>query len=125
VARVDFGCHTVYIKITSNIAFKGPVEIFFRLNLLRCENLMLFMINWSVEGSNIREANERFSSGEENFYGCELIGRWHAPGNIGVLIIEANDAVSINKYMMQWDDLVDVSVTPVMDDAGALKSLEN
>ena len=40
------------------------------------------------------------------------------------LIIEANDVVSINKYMMQWDDLVDVSVTPVMDDAGALKSLE-
>jgi hypothetical protein len=29
---------------------------------------MLFMINWSVEGSNIREANERFSSGEENFF---------------------------------------------------------
>jgi len=53
-----------------------------------------------------------------------LIGRWHAPGNIGVLIIEANDVVAINKYMMQWDDLVDVSVTPVMDDAGALKSLE-
>ena len=58
------------------------------------------------------------------FLVCELIGRWHAPGNIGVLIIEANDVVSINKYMMQWDDLVDVSVTPVMDDAGALKSLE-
>jgi hypothetical protein len=59
------------------------------------------------------------------FFGCELIGRWHAPGNIGVLIIEANDVVSINKYMMQWDDLVDVSVTPVMDDAGALKSMES
>jgi len=34
---------------------------------------MLFMINFSVEGSNVREANERFSSGEENFFGCELI----------------------------------------------------
>ena len=40
---------------------------------------MLFMINWSIDGNNIREANDRFSSGEENFYGCELIGRWHAP----------------------------------------------
>ena len=30
---------------------------------------MLFMINWSVDGNNIREANERFSSGEENFFG--------------------------------------------------------
>ena len=38
----------------------------------------------------------------------------HAPVNIGVLIIEANDVVSINKYMMQWDDLVDVSVTWMM-----------
>lgn len=86
---------------------------------------MLFMINFSIEASNVREANERFSSGEENFFGCELIGRWHAPGNIGVLILGANDVVSINKYMRQWDDLVDVSVTPVMDDDGALKSLQD
>jgi|TARA_B100001250_G_scaffold413931_1_gene449827 hypothetical protein len=85
---------------------------------------MLFMINWSIEGNNIREANDRFSSGEENFFGCELVGRWHAPGNIGVAIIEAQDVVSINKYLMQWDEVADVSVTPVMDDAGALKSLE-
>jgi|TARA_B110000914_G_scaffold220696_1_gene231216 hypothetical protein len=86
---------------------------------------MLFMINFSVEGSNVREANERFSSGEENFFGCELIGRWHAPGNIGVLIVEASDVVSINKYMRQWDDLVDISVTPVMDDEEVLRSLQD
>ena len=85
---------------------------------------MLFMINWSIDGSNVRAANERFSSGEEQFFGIELLGRWHAPGNIGVAIVETNDAVAINKYLMQWDDLCDVSVTPVMDDSGALKSLE-
>jgi hypothetical protein len=27
--------------------------------------------------------------------------------------------------MRQWDDLVDVSVTPVMDDDGALRSLQD
>jgi len=53
------------------------------------------------------------------------VGRWHAPGNIGVAIVETGDAVSLNKYLMQWDDLRDVDVTPVMDDEGALKSLES
>ena len=33
--------------------------------------------------------------------------------------------MAINKYLRQWYGLCDVSVTPVMDDAGALKSLEN
>ncbi|MFL2846567.1 MAG: DUF3303 domain-containing protein [Pseudohongiellaceae bacterium] len=86
---------------------------------------MLFMINWSIDGSNVREANDRFSNGEEKFFGIELVGRWHAPGNIGVAIVETGDAVSLNKYLMQWDDLCDVGVTPVMDDEGALKSLES
>ena len=85
---------------------------------------MLFMINWSIDGSNVREANDRFGSGEEQFFGIKLIGRWHAPGNIGAAIVETEDAVAINKYLRQWDALCDISVTPVMDDDGALKSLE-
>lgn len=44
---------------------------------------------------------------------------------IGVTIVETDDAVSLNKYLMQWDDLCDVGVTPVMDDEGTLKSLES
>ena len=51
------------------------------------------------------------------------MGRWHAPGNIGVAIVETGDAVSLNKYLMQWDDLRDVGVTPVMDDEAAFKVL--
>ena len=49
------------------------------------------------------------------------MGRWHAPGNIGAAIVETGDAVSLKKYLMQWDDLCDVGVTLVTDDEGALK----
>ena len=35
---------------------------------------MLFMINWSIDGSNVREVNDRFSSGKEKFFGIELVG---------------------------------------------------
>ena len=32
------------------------------------------MINWSIDGSNVREVNDRFSSGKEKFFGIELVG---------------------------------------------------
>ena len=69
---------------------------------------MLFMINWSIDGSNIREANERFSSGEENFYGCELIGRWHAPGNIGVLIRDSVRTIKNSKTLMKSIEIQEI-----------------
>ena len=78
---------------------------------------MLFMITFSCH--NPVEAKSRFSNSTESWEGLELIGRWHAVGNTGVIIVKANDVTDIGKWSAQWDDLFDLEVCPVMDDAQA------
>ena len=63
--------------------------------------------------------------GKKSFLGLSWWGDGTRQGILEYAIVETGDAVSLNKYLMQWDDLCDVGVTPVMDDEGAFKSLES
>ena len=82
---------------------------------------MLFMITFSCH--NPVEARTRWLNTVESFEGLELLGRWHAVGNTGVIIVKANDAIAVSRWSLQWDDLFDLEVCPVMDDVEAHQAI--
>jgi hypothetical protein len=50
--------------------------------------------------------------------GLTMLGRWHAPGSVtGWLLVEAADVLSVSHHVTEWSDLVQMEVTPVLDDA--------
>lgn len=51
-----------------------------------------------------------------------MIGRWHAvTQRMGVAVSEADNAEQIATWCMQWSDLLDLEVGPVLDDAAAAR----
>lgn len=53
---------------------------------------MLFMVTYAITQEKLRETQIQFTTQEENWYGMELIGRWHQPSNTGVLILRTDDS---------------------------------
>ena len=78
---------------------------------------MLFMITHACKDP--KAARERWTNTEEKWDGLELVARYHAIGNTGVVIVRANDVGAISRWSMQWDDLFDLDVCPVMEDEEA------
>ena len=84
---------------------------------------MKFMVQWSVHEESRHEALKAFSkmtlTEELGEYANKMkfIGRWHdVVGMTGVGIIETDDINAINGWLLKWNSIVDVSVTPVLDD---------
>lgn len=49
--------------------------------------------------------------------GVKLLGRWHAiSGNEGWVLSESDDAKAQTEWILGWSDLLDFTITPVVDD---------
>lgn len=84
---------------------------------------MKFMVQWCVHEGSRHEALKAFSQTtlkDELGAGADkmkFIGRWHdIVGLTGVAIIETNDINAINGWLLKWNAIVDITVTPVLDD---------
>ena len=79
---------------------------------------------FTAEGTVDKAAVERFlSTGAPNPAGLKTIGRWHAPGSTcGWHVIEG-EATAVAELEAVWGDLLEVQITPVIDDAEAAGSL--
>ena len=62
---------------------------------------MLFMVTYAITQEKLRETQIQFTTQEENWYGMELIGRWHQPSNTGVLILRTDDSGALAKWAQQ------------------------
>ncbi len=88
---------------------------------------MKFMVNWRVQDNRRHEALKLFSgmSKEEaasEFGDLKVIGRWHdLVGFTGVAIVETDDPDDLMAWLLQWNDMVDIETTPVLDDDEARK----
>ena len=87
---------------------------------------MKFMVSWRVHDSKRHEALKYFSqmSGDDDLADrgdrIKLIGRWHDMQRFtGVAIIETDDAQAIASWILNWNGILDVEVTPVVDDEEA------
>lgn len=81
---------------------------------------MKFMIEWKIAPGCYKSAVERFlATGAPGPPGVKSLGRWHAPGSAtGWHVVEA-DAATIAEHEARWGDLLEVRITPVLEDAEA------
>ncbi|WP_237883216.1 DUF3303 domain-containing protein [Pseudomonas sp. PGPR40] len=82
---------------------------------------MLFIVRWSISPQHRNSAIERFlKTGGAPPADVKMLGRWHAVGgSSGFGIAEADDPVSIQKWVLEWSDLMSMEVHAALTDEQA------
>jgi len=85
---------------------------------------MKFMVTWQLHEDKRHEVLKQFSQmGPEEIAGemgdkVKLIGRWHHLASFtGVAIAESDDPQAVFRWALTWNGVMDLEVTPVLDDA--------
>ncbi|UCH85306.1 MAG: DUF3303 family protein [Candidatus Latescibacterota bacterium] len=84
---------------------------------------MKIMVTWQMYPGELHETLGKFTAmtqkDEEAAMGADvkLIGRWHdvARGR-GVAVFETNNAEAISNYALNWNGVMDLDVSIVLDD---------
>lgn len=79
---------------------------------------MLFIVSWTISPQNRNAAIERFlKTGGAPPAGVKMLGRWHAIGaSSGFGIADASDPVAIQKWVLEWNDLMNMEVHAALTD---------
>lgn len=79
---------------------------------------MLFIVSWSGNPEQRGSAYARFvKTGGMPPAGVKMLNRWHAVGrHAGFAIAEASDAVPIQKWALEWNDLITMDIYPALTD---------
>ena len=81
---------------------------------------MLFMLtfNWSPDKNERAEGIARFQkSGGQPPKGVKLVGRWtRADFSGGFDLLECDDPKLLAEFALMWNDLMDLSIVPVLED---------
>jgi len=82
---------------------------------------MKFMMTfyWAPDTQQRAEAIERFQrTGGLPPNGVQLLGRWtRADFGGGFDLLETDDAAKLTEFAYQWNDLMELEITPVIEDA--------
>jgi hypothetical protein len=81
---------------------------------------MKFMITWKGLPGNYKPAVESFlRGGAPAPSGLKTVGRWHSPGStLGWHLVEG-DIVALAQHVAEWANLLELEVSPVIEDAEA------
>jgi hypothetical protein len=84
---------------------------------------MKFLASWTIDQDKWLDvltawgrmsAKQRADAGR----GVKMIGRWHdMASRSGMAVLEAKDIGDVYRYLGQWNPVMDVDITPVVDDA--------
>jgi len=84
---------------------------------------MKFMITWQLHPGKLHEAIAKFSqmtpAQDQALMGkdVKLIGRWHdLTRGRGVCIVESNNAEAVSRYSLNWNGVMDLDASVVLDD---------
>jgi hypothetical protein len=79
---------------------------------------MLFIVSWSISSERRNSAIERFlKTGGAPPEGVKMLGRWHAVGGMtGFGVAEASDAALMQKWVLDWSDLMSMDIRPALTD---------
>lgn len=89
---------------------------------------MLFLVEYQINHDQKLDAFAAFASmtadddaAIEAAHGVHQIGRWHDTANArGVAIFDADSAAALHGSLMMWAGMSEaLTITPVLDDAGA------
>lgn len=87
---------------------------------------MKFMQTFVIAPERRDEALGRFKeTGGQPPKGVKLLGRWTAADSSGGFeLIECDDAKALTAFSLQWSDLMEVTITPVVEDAEFAEAVE-
>ena len=78
---------------------------------------MKFMIPFSMKPPQFRAAVSRFlETGAGPPDGVKMLGRWHG-GATGWVLAETDDTTKLYEWTARWNDLLEFTVVPVLEDA--------
>jgi len=79
---------------------------------------MLFVVSWNARPENRNAVIDRFlKTGGKPPEGAKMLGRWHTVGPIsGFALAEASDATVLEKWVLDWSDLMSMDVHPAVTD---------
>ncbi len=84
---------------------------------------MKFLATWTIAGSNVKAAQQRFvDKGGQYGQNVTLLGQWHSANGVnGWSLVESDSAMALNVWLDAWADLLDITITPVIEaqEAGA------
>lgn len=82
---------------------------------------MKFMGTWKISPGCHKPAAEAFlhGGGAPAPEGMEILGRWHAPGSSRGWVLMEGDVTAIAHHMAEWGNLLELDVTPVLEDEQA------
>jgi Protein of unknown function (DUF3303) len=78
---------------------------------------MKFLVTWTIEPANIESAQQRFvEKGGQYGEDVHLLGQWHSVNGLGGWsVVEAKSAIALTTWLDAWNDLLEISITPVVD----------
>ena len=80
------------------------------------------MIAWEIHPDQRHDALKAFTQmtdadDDADRGGVQLIGRWHDLGaGTGVAICESDDLAAVQSWALNWNSVLDLEITPVLDD---------
>lgn len=78
---------------------------------------MKFMVTYTGKPAQFKETVSKFlKTGAVPPEGVKLLGRWHGP-LMGWTLSETDDLKKVYEWTTQWSDLLEFTVTPVLEDA--------
>ncbi len=89
---------------------------------------MKFMLtfDWKPDTNTQNEAISRFKkTGGQPPKGAKLLGRWtRADFSGGYDLIESEDPQALAEFALMWSDLMELRITPVVEDAQLVEVLQ-
>ena len=81
---------------------------------------MKFISTWTIPPGNVNPAIERFlKTGGKAPEGVKILGRWFGMDGRAFAVSEATDAKAMYQWFAEWTDLLELTVTPCVEDAEA------
>jgi len=83
---------------------------------------MKFLVTWRVHDEHRHDVLAAFSAMSEEddaaqLDGVKLIGRWHDVVSFsGVAVCEADSTAAVAAWLLNWNEVLDAEITPVLDD---------
>src|SRR5579863_3407450 len=86
----------------------------------RTRKTMKFISSWTIPPGNVNPAIERFlKTGGKAPEGVKMLGRWFGMDGRAFAVSEATDVKAMYQWYAEWADLLELTVTPCVEDAEA------
>jgi len=78
---------------------------------------MKYLVQWTISQESSRSAVERFlQTGGKPPDGVTQLGRWFGLNGTGCSVVEAADPKGVFALVSEWQEYLQISATPVLED---------